>query len=276
MPKAGMRLVDERLGAAVQRLAHEQHIVGLEIGPQRGRDRRHAAREHRARSRRLPTTPSRSSSTSRLGLLKREYTRPAAWPGGGCAAARGVVEEILAVLRVAEDERGRQEDRRLERAFGQGRIESVTHHLGFGLQHAVADLALVIAVGAHRRAPYKFKMPDPISITSPPTNTSLSVLTSSCSIDGRPTNSPCDISKSSGGRRPMAMNQAPRFAQAEPVAGSSRMAPLSGKKNRLEDLLRAGRGEHVGLARAIDALAASRTSPASAARGARRLRWSAE
>ena len=93
---------------------------------------------------------SRSSSTSRFGLLKREYTRPGAWPGGGCSPSRGVVEEILAVLRVAEDERGREEDRRLERAFGQGGIESIAHHLRFGRQHAVADLALVIAVDAHR------------------------------------------------------------------------------------------------------------------------------
>jgi hypothetical protein len=35
------------------------------------------------------------------------------------APAGGVVEEILAVLRVAEDERGGQENRRLEGAFGE-------------------------------------------------------------------------------------------------------------------------------------------------------------
>ena len=49
-------LVDERFGAAVQRLAHEQHVVGFEIGPQRGRDRRHAAREHARRFAAFPQT----------------------------------------------------------------------------------------------------------------------------------------------------------------------------------------------------------------------------
>ena len=69
------------------------------------------------------------------------------------------------------------------------------------------------------------------------------------------------------------MNQPPRFAQAEPVAGSSRIAAPSGKEEAAQDLFRAGRGEHIGLARAIDALELLEQFGAAAARAARRLRW---
>ncbi len=44
--EGGQRLLDQRLRAPIQRLAHQDHIAGAHIGPQRRRNGRHAAREN--------------------------------------------------------------------------------------------------------------------------------------------------------------------------------------------------------------------------------------
>ena len=83
-----------------------------------------------------------------------------------------------------------------------------------------------------RRSRQRVMRPRPISSTSPPTNT--------CALAvhvekqrGRPaTNSPCEICSLTGSARCIAKHHAPKLAVAEPVAGSSRMAPPTGKKNR--------------------------------------------
>ena len=71
----------------------------------------------------------------------------------------------------------------------------------------------------------------------------------------------------------MAMNQPPRLAQAEPVAGSSRIARVIREEEAAQDLLRARRGEHIGLARAVDALEPFEQFGLRAARAAPPLRW---
>ena len=141
-------LLDQRFGSAVERLAHQEHVVRPQVGPERGRDGGHAAREHEAR---LAALPEREPILQHLEVRVVEagvhqpgrLTRRRLTPPGR------VVEEVLAVLCALEDERGGQEHRRLERALGQTRIVAVAHHLGFRSQHAIADAALVISLVAH-------------------------------------------------------------------------------------------------------------------------------
>ena len=57
MPKVRQGLLDKGFSSAVQRLAHQDHVVRPKIGPERGRDGRHPARGTRARLRRPPTAP---------------------------------------------------------------------------------------------------------------------------------------------------------------------------------------------------------------------------
>ena len=92
-------LVDQRLGAAVQRLAHQNHIAGTHIGPERRRNRRHAAREHRGG---LALLPQRQAILEHLEIriVESRIDEAARLAGLRLAAAGGVVEKILAVLRV--------------------------------------------------------------------------------------------------------------------------------------------------------------------------------
>ena len=70
------------------------------------------------------------------------------------------------------------------------------------------------------------------SITAPVTKMLRAASTRSPSRDGRATASPwCSVS-AIGSARPVASIQPPRFAHAEPVAGSSTTAPCDVKKNR--------------------------------------------
>src|SRR5882762_8991405 len=79
---------------------------------------------------------------------------------------------------------------------------------------------------------HRLIVPRPSSMTSPLTKIWRSASTRSRSADGRPVYSPWEISNSQGSARPIARHQPPRFAAADPVAGSSSAEPPCGKKKR--------------------------------------------
>ena len=119
-------------------------------------------------------------------------------------------------------------------------------------------------------------MPDPISITSPPTNTSLSVLTSSCS-SGRPADE-LALRDFEVERRTAAHGDEPATEIGAGRTGGRIFENRGaiGKEEPAEDLLRARRREHVGLPRAIDALELLEQLGLRDARAAPPPRWSAE
>src|SRR6267378_6203844 len=82
------------------------------------------------------------------------------------------------------------------------------------------------------RYAHRLIVPRPSSMTSPLTEIWRSASTRSRSADGRPVYSPCEISNSQGSVWPIARHQPPRFAVADPVAGSSSAEPPCGKKKR--------------------------------------------
>ena len=78
-----------------------------------------------------------------------------------------------------------------------------------------------VAVGRRSVAYGSVTTPCPSSITSPDTRMRCSASTARYKEYGLPTASPCRTKRVNGRTAPVAMNHPPRFAQAEPVAGSS-------------------------------------------------------
>src|SRR5439155_25112253 len=100
-------------------------------------------------------------------------------------------------------------------------------------QSAVAVEGEYLEVGQfHVLHTHRLIVPRPSSMTSPLTKIWRSASTRSRSADGRPMYSPWEISNSQGSARPIARHQPPRFAVADPVAGSSSAVPPWGKKKR--------------------------------------------
>ena len=113
----------------------DDDVAGLDEGQEQGRDRRHAAREGQ---RVLGIFPDAQPVLEYL-LVGPVEARIDEALGAARALAGDALEVALAGRRILEDEGRGEEDRRLERAFGQSRIEAVAHHQGRGLQPAPAD-----------------------------------------------------------------------------------------------------------------------------------------
>ena len=142
----------ERLGAAVERAAVQDHVAGPHEGEDGGRDRRHAGREHETVLGLLvdgePVLDDLEVRVVEAGVDEARLSFPRR-----LAPARRVVEVVAAFLGGAEHEGRGQEHRRLDRAFGQGRVVAVAEHQGFGMQRVIADADLVIARAGHDQPP---------------------------------------------------------------------------------------------------------------------------
>ena len=113
----------------------DDDVAGLDEGEQQGGDRRHAGGEG---ERVLGILPDAEPVLEDL-LIGAVEARIDEALGAARALAGDALEVALAGRRILEDEGRGQEDRRLQRAFRQRRIEAVAHHQGGGLQPPAAD-----------------------------------------------------------------------------------------------------------------------------------------
>ena len=124
----------ERLGAAIERHAHDDLVAGIVRGEQRGADGRHAAGEA---ARALHAFPERHAVLEdfEIGVVEARVDEPGlVLARRGAALAAHPREEFLAVLRLLEGERRRQEHRRLDGTLAEERVEPVAQGVGFGMQ----------------------------------------------------------------------------------------------------------------------------------------------
>ena len=142
----------QEVGAAIDGAGVDDDRTGSRIGPERGRDRRHAGGEHQIVLRLVPDRQPVlehfeigivDPAVDEAGLLVR--------PLG--AQAVGQFEEFLPVLGRAENEGRGAKDRRLQRPLGQERVVSVAHHQGFRREQPVAERPLPPPFVGHRNPP---------------------------------------------------------------------------------------------------------------------------
>ncbi len=148
--EGGERVADQRLGAAVERPAVQQHVARPQEGQQGRRDRRHAAGEDGAA---LGLVPYREAVLEDLeiGVVEAGIDEAGLLAHTRSAAPAGDVEEILALLRRLEHEGRGEEDRRLQGALGQSRRVAVAHHQRFRVQHVVVQRPSLVVLAFHGR-----------------------------------------------------------------------------------------------------------------------------
>ena len=112
------------------------HVARLHQRKQSGRDRGHAAGKEQGI---LRLFPDRQPVLGNF-LIRPIEARIDETLGATGSDSRYTFKMPLAGRRTFEGEGGRQEDRRLQRALGQGRIIAMAHHQGCGLQFATLDL----------------------------------------------------------------------------------------------------------------------------------------
>ena len=113
----------------------DDDVAGLDQREEGRRDRRHAAREDQ---RVLGILPQREPVLEDflVGAVEARIDQPL---GAARALAGDALEEALAVGGVLEHEGRGEEDRRLQRAFRQRRIEAVAHHHRRRMELVVAE-----------------------------------------------------------------------------------------------------------------------------------------
>ncbi|MNX83686.1 hypothetical protein D3C86_1154580 [compost metagenome] len=137
-------LGDQRLGATVQGQRLHQLVAGAQERHQHGADGGHAA--GRDRRRLGPIQQGQPVFDDfQVGMIEAAVDQPGRFPLRQGLAARHHVKEGRAVLGGPERERRRQEDGRLDRAFGQKGVIAIGHHLRFRMQRASKNILLVIS-----------------------------------------------------------------------------------------------------------------------------------
>ena len=141
-------VLQQGLGAAIERARMDDRVARAQESEAGRRDRGHARGEDGAF---LGLVPDRQAILEdfHVGMVEARIDQAGFLAGLELAASGREIEEILALLGVLEDEGRCEEDRRLERAFRHGRRIAEAHHQRLGVQLAVGDPVLVIAVVAH-------------------------------------------------------------------------------------------------------------------------------
>ena len=137
----------QALGAAIERFGIGDDVAGPRQAEQRGRNRRHAGGEDQ---RLFGLFPDRQAifEDFEIGVVEARIDEAEFLAGGALGEALAQRELALAVLGRLEDEGRGLEQRRLDRALGQGGVVAEAHHLGLGAQGLPGDVFLAIA--AHR------------------------------------------------------------------------------------------------------------------------------
>jgi hypothetical protein len=130
----------------------QDHVARPGEGQDRGGDRGHARREHE-RGFRLLEHRQAVLDDLRVRMVEARIDEARGLALRRLAAACHVIEEFLAVLRAPENECRGQEDRRLHRAFRQGRVVAIAEHERLGLELAIAEPVFVVLIGRHIHRP---------------------------------------------------------------------------------------------------------------------------
>ena len=131
----------QEIRAAVDRIRMDDRRAWSNIGPEGGRDRRHPRGEHEIG---VGLVPDRQPVFEhfKIGVVDPAVDQAGLFIRPLLAQAVGELEELLAVLRLAEDESRGVKHRRLQRSLGKKRIVAVAHHQGFRRQGSIADQPL--------------------------------------------------------------------------------------------------------------------------------------
>ena len=113
----GQRAGQQGFGAAVKRLAVQDHVARPDVGEQRGRDGGHAGGEDDAGLGALVDGQAVLDDLA-VGVVEARIDEARDIASRRGAAAGGIVEEIAALLGVLEHKSRRQEHRRLDGALG--------------------------------------------------------------------------------------------------------------------------------------------------------------
>ena len=105
----------------------DDHRAWTRIGPERGRDRRHARGEDETG---FGLIPDRQSILEHfeVGIVDPAIDQPGLFIRVLLPQAVGELEELFSVLRRSEHESRGLEERRLKRALGQKRVITIAHH----------------------------------------------------------------------------------------------------------------------------------------------------
>ncbi len=137
---------DQRFGRGIERARMDDHVILADEREEQGGDRRHAARKDEAV---VGAVPDREAILEDF-LVRAVETRIDEAVGGPFALAGDMLEKALARRRAFEGEGRGQEDRRLQRTFGQHRVVAESHHQRCGAEVLVADLLAVrLGFAAH-------------------------------------------------------------------------------------------------------------------------------
>ena len=137
-PEAAQHLGDKPFGGGIERPGMDDHIVLAGIGHHQDADRGHAARKGQ---RVLGSVPHRETIFEDF-LIRAVEARIHKAFRSPFAQAGDAFEVALAGRRAFEGEGAGEEDRCLQRSFGQHGIIAVAHHQGRRLQRTARDFAL--------------------------------------------------------------------------------------------------------------------------------------
>ena len=158
MPIFGQGAGEQGLGAAVERLAVQDHVARPGEGEQGRGDGRHAGTEQeRGLAALVDGQPVLDDLA--VGVVEARVDEAGA-ALRGLLAPGDHVEVVAPLLGGAEHEGGGQEHRRLDRALGQRRVVAVSQHQRLGPQAVVADGGVAAAVLGHRGGSLKRNGPE--------------------------------------------------------------------------------------------------------------------
>ena len=126
-PVLGHQGMDQEFGAAIDRLRKHESVARPEKRHQRGRDRSHTGCKRQRLLRAIPDGES-ILQDFKIGVVDARVDEMRFLIARLFPQPIGEFERRLALLRCAEDERRRLEQRRLQRAFGKMRRIAVPHH----------------------------------------------------------------------------------------------------------------------------------------------------
>ena len=126
----------------------QNRVARAQERKQRGGNRRHAAGENSGLFRLVPDRQT-VLQDFKIRVVETRIDEAGLLAWTQLATARRQIEEILALLRILEDESRREKDRRLERTLREAWCIAIAHHQRFRVQPAIGDPVLMIIIACH-------------------------------------------------------------------------------------------------------------------------------